>query len=213
EAGADALDLYRAMFARTNARHPLNRMLYVDTRFYLPNDMLVKVDRMTMAHGLEAREPFLDYRLVEFVAAVPAYLKLRYLLYKKYLLKVAMSDKLPAEIIWRRKQGFNVPKARWIKQGLKPFVMDSLSPARLRRMGIFNVRTVEGILRNHFAGREDNSHQIWCLLTLVHWWSRFIEGQAPVQVGEGREAAPWRLVRSGASPEKQNSDVRGVCLF
>jgi asparagine synthase (glutamine-hydrolysing) len=189
EAGADALDLYRAMFARTNARHPLNRMLYVDTRFYLPNDMLVKVDRMTMAHGLEAREPFLDYRLVEFVASVPAYLKLRYFLYKKYLLKVAMSDKLPAEIIWRRKQGFNVPNARWIKQGLKPFVMDSLSPVRLKQMGIFNVRTVEEILRNHFAGQADNSHQIWCLLTLVHWWSRFIEGQTPVRAEEGREGA------------------------
>ncbi len=76
---ADAVDLYRAAFARTAGRRPLDRMLYVDTRLYLPNDMLVKVDRMTMAHGLEAREPYLDYRLVEFAAQAPPELKLRWM--------------------------------------------------------------------------------------------------------------------------------------
>lgn len=176
-AKADILDLYRAVFARTRARHPLNRMLYVDTRFYLPNDMLVKVDRMTMAHGLEAREPYLDYRLVEFVASVPPRMKLRYLWHKKYLLKRCMARRMPREIVWRKKQGFNVPHARWIKGGLKPFVTDCLATARVRETGILDPKPVEALLRDHFAERSDNSHEIWCLLTLVLWWERFIRGR------------------------------------
>lgn len=170
---ADVLDLYRTAFAQTNAHHPLNRMLYVDTRLYLPNDMLVKVDRMTMAHSLETREPFLDYRLVEFVAAVPPRLKLKNWHHKKYLLKAAMRRKLPAQILWRKKQGFNVPNSRWIKQKLKPFVTDHLSPKRVREMGIFDYKTVENILHEHFEEKADNSHKIWCLLTLSIWWQQF----------------------------------------
>ena len=175
---ADALNLYRSLFARSKARHPLNRMLYVDTRFYLPNDMLVKVDRMTMAHGLEAREPFLDYRLVEFAASLPPGLKLHRGMHKKYLLKSVMKGKLPQAVLQRKKQGFNVPNARWIKQGLRSFVMDHLSSSRLREMGWFDERVVATLLQNHFSGRADNSHQIWCLLTLSLWWQQFIQGES-----------------------------------
>jgi asparagine synthase (glutamine-hydrolysing) len=149
-------------------------MLYVDTRFYLPNDMLVKVDRMTMAHGLEAREPFLDYRLVEFLASVPPRLKLKKFRHKKYLLKASLKGKLPDQILWRKKQGFNVPNARWIKNGLKPFVTDQLSTTHLHDIGLFNSQSVEHLLRQHFEKKADNSHQIWCLLTLVLWWQLFI---------------------------------------
>jgi asparagine synthase (glutamine-hydrolysing) len=173
-ASADVTDIYRATFAKTNAKHPINRMLYVDTRFYLPNDMLVKVDRMTMAHGLEAREPMLDYRLVEFMATVPPHYKLKNFRHKKYLLKAAMKNKLPPKILWRRKAGFNVPNARWIKQGLKPFVQDHLSPQNIRETGILDPQIVEILLANHFTEKADNSHQIWCLLTLMLWWKQFI---------------------------------------
>ncbi|MBI5713707.1 MAG: asparagine synthase (glutamine-hydrolyzing) [Chloroflexi bacterium] len=172
---ADMTDLYRAAFAKTNARHPLNRMLYADTRFYLPNDMLVKVDRMTMAHGLEAREPLLDYRLVEFMATVPPSYKLKNFRHKKYLLKAAMKTKLPEKILWRKKAGFNVPNTRWIKQGLKPFVMEHLSSQNIREMGVLDPRTIETLLANHFAEKADNGHQIWCLLTLALWWKQFIK--------------------------------------
>jgi len=174
---ADAIDLYRSLFARTTARHSLNRMLYVDTRFYLPNDMLVKVDRMTMAHGLEAREPFLDYRLVEFAASVPPNLKLHCGLQKKYLLKKVMEGKLPQRVLSRKKQGFNVPNARWMKNGLRSFVMDHLSPSSLREIGMLDETFVAAMLRDHFSGRVDNSHQIWCLLTLVLWWQQFVKGE------------------------------------
>lgn len=171
---AEVIDLYRAKFAETNARHPLNRMLFVDTRFYLPNDMLVKVDRMTMAHGLEAREPYLDYRLVEFLACVPANLKLKNFLHKKYLLTVSMKGRLPNRIFERKKQGFNVPNARWIKNELKPFVTDYLSPTNIREMGWFNRQVVDDLLHDHFEEKADNSHQIWGILTLMLWWERFI---------------------------------------
>jgi asparagine synthase (glutamine-hydrolysing) len=171
---ADVLDLYRTAFAKTNARHPLNRMLYVDTRLYLPNDMLVKLDRMTMAHGLEARDPFLDYRLVEFAASVPPKLKLKHWHHKKYLLKASMREKLPAQILWRKKQGFNVPNARWIKKDIKPFITDCLSPQRTQELGILNTKVIDNLLHNHFEENVDNSHQIWCLLTLSLWHEKFL---------------------------------------
>jgi asparagine synthase (glutamine-hydrolysing) len=182
-ARADPIDLYRAAFARTTARKPLDRMLYVDTRVYLPNDMLVKVDRMTMAHGLEAREPFLDYRLVELAAQIPPELKLKWMYKGKHLLKASMRGRLPDAILDRRKAGFNVPKARWIRQGLKPFVMDHLTRRRVQAMAILDAGVVEAMLDEHFAGRADWSHQIWGLLTLVLWWQQFVEGSAAPRAG------------------------------
>jgi asparagine synthase (glutamine-hydrolysing) len=176
EAHSDFLDLYRSAFERTNAKNPLNRMLYVDTRFYLPNDMLVKMDRMSMAHGLEAREPYLDYRLVEFAATLPPNLKLKNLRHKKYLLKKSMDGRLPKEIIWRKKAGLNLPNARWIKGELKPFVMDTLSDSAVNQMGFLDPAAVGLILNNHFSGKAENSHKIWCLLTLALWWQQFIKG-------------------------------------
>jgi asparagine synthase (glutamine-hydrolysing) len=172
---ADAIDLYRRAFSQTNAKDPLNRMLYVDTRFYLPNDMLVKVDRMTMAHGLEAREPFLDYRLVEYAASVPPKLKLKNLRHKKYILKASMEGRLPASIIRRKKEGFNVPNARWIRKGLKPFVTDILSPRIIREIGFLDNVSIDKLLKEHFEERADHSHQIWCLLTLTLWCQEFLK--------------------------------------
>jgi asparagine synthase (glutamine-hydrolysing) len=171
---ADAADLYRAMFARASGRHPLDRMLYVDTRLYLPNDMLVKVDRMTMAHGLEAREPYLDYRLVEFAATLPARYKLRGFRHKKYILKAAMRGRLPKAVLRRRKAGFNLPNAQWIGGGLRDFVRDTLSTSRVVEIGRLDPRVVDEILVAHFDGRVDHSHQIWCLLVLALWHRQFV---------------------------------------
>jgi asparagine synthase (glutamine-hydrolysing) len=170
----DPLAVYRAAFAQTNARHPLNRMLYVDTRLYLPADMLVKIDRMTMAHGLEAREPYLDYRIVEFAARVPPHLKLKGFWSKKYLLKEALEGKVPRSVLHRKKEGFNVPKGQWIQEGLKPFVTDRLSPSRVRDTGLLEPAAVDALLRQHFSGTADHSHQIWNLLVLVLWYEQFV---------------------------------------
>ncbi|NEQ64715.1 MAG: asparagine synthase (glutamine-hydrolyzing) [Symploca sp. SIO2D2] len=171
--GADVLELYRHTFARTNACHPLNRLLYVDTRFYLPNDMLVKTDRMTMAHGLEAREPYLDHRLVEFAASVPPNLKLKHWRQKKYLLKASMGGKLPSDILWRKKQGFNLPNSRWLKRELKVLFTDILSAKHLQEMEILDQQAVAKLLDDHFQDKADNSHQIWCIMTLALWWQQF----------------------------------------
>jgi asparagine synthase (glutamine-hydrolysing) len=176
----DPLTTYRAAFARTNARHPLNRMLYVDSMLYLPADMLVKIDRMTMAHGLEAREPYLDYRIVELAARMPPRLKLKGFRHKKYILKSALKGKVPDSILHRKKQGFNVPKASWIQDGLKPFVTDQLSAARVRETGLLEPAAVEAVLRQHFNGDADNSHQIWSLLVLVLWFEQFVAARAAV---------------------------------
>jgi asparagine synthase (glutamine-hydrolysing) len=169
----DPLRAYRDAFARTNARHPINRMLYVDTRLYLPADMLVKIDRMTMAHGLEAREPYLDYRLVEFAARVPVRFKLRRFTQKKYLLKAALDGRVPSRALYRKKQGFNVPKGKWMREGLRPFVEDVLSPARIRAQGLLDPATVSSILESHFSRHDDHSHQVWSLLVLTSWFEQF----------------------------------------
>lgn len=173
ESTADAATLYKSWFERTNARDPLNQMLYVDTRLYLPADMLVKIDRMTMAHGLEAREPYLDYRVVELSARMPVSLKLRRWHQKKYALKRALHGRVPNEVLYRKKQGFNVPKALWMRQGLREFTHDVLSPARVAATGVLDQSVVAEVLRAHDGGRADRSHEIWSLLVLVLWFDQF----------------------------------------
>jgi len=167
------LTAYRRQFGRAPARHPLNRLLYVDTRVYLPADMLVKVDRMTMAHGLEAREPYLDYRLVEFAARVPPRLKLRHGTDRKYLLKQSLAGRVPARALRRRKQGFNVPNGQWMREGMKPYVLDRLAPHRVRSHGLLDAGVVSTIVSDHLSGRRDHSHQLWSLLVLSEWLDQF----------------------------------------
>ncbi|MDX1741343.1 MAG: asparagine synthase C-terminal domain-containing protein, partial [Rhodothermales bacterium] len=166
------------VFGQSDASHPLDRMLYVDTRFYLPNDMLVKLDRMTMAHSLEARVPFLDHTLVEFLSSIPARYKLRRLRHKKWLLKAAMSRHLPDARLWRKKQGFNVPKGVWLRGDLREFAYDHLSATRISRMGLFDTASVSRLLAEHGSRKRDHSHQIWGLLYLALWWGEFIENGA-----------------------------------
>jgi asparagine synthase (glutamine-hydrolysing) len=169
--------LYKASFRRTNARDPLNQMMYVDTRLYLPADMLVKIDRMTMAHGLEAREPFLDYRVVELSARMPASLKLRRWREKKHVLKRALHGRIPNEVLYRRKQGFNVPKALWMRDGLRDFVHDVLSPARVKATGVLEPSVVAEVLHSHYQAGADRSHEIWSLLVLLIWFDQFGPGR------------------------------------
>ena len=178
ESAADAADLYKSWFRRTNARDPLNQMLYVDTMLYLPADMLVKIDRMTMAHGLEAREPYLDYRVVELCARMPVSLKLHRFRQKKYILKQVLRGRIPDPVLFRKKQGFNVPKAHWIRSGLRDFVSDVLAPSRIRAMNILDPAVVSELIETHFTGRRDRSHEIWSLLVLSLWFDRFASTRA-----------------------------------
>lgn len=153
----------------------LNDFLAFDTRFYLPSDMLTKVDRMSMAHALEVRVPFLDHRLVEFLARLPAHYKLRRFRTKKYLLKQIMRGRLPGEIVDRPKAGFNVPLNRWFKHELREYVRDVLSRQTLAAQGFFQPQPVEQLLDQHQRGEVDWSYQIYPLLIFTLWHRRFLE--------------------------------------
>jgi asparagine synthase (glutamine-hydrolysing) len=148
-----------------------------DLNHYLPLDILTKVDRMTMAHSLEARPPLLDHRLVEFAATVPARFRLRDGT-TKYLFKQAMRGILPDSIIDRQKHGFAVPLSRWFRGELAGFARDVLLSASSRQRGIFDLRYVERLLRLNAQGR-DLDLQLWTVLSLEMWCRRFLDAPAP----------------------------------
>jgi asparagine synthase (glutamine-hydrolysing) len=147
---------------------------YSDLNTYLPLDILTKVDRMTMAHSIEARPPLLDHRIVEFAATVPAHLRMRHGT-TKYLLKRAMRGILPDAIIDRPKHGFAVPLARWFRGELSGFARDLLLSGTCRQRGFLNVAHVDRLLRQHERGRDLDLH-LWTLLSFEMWCRRFLDG-------------------------------------
>lgn len=151
------------------------RLSYWYLRGYLQDDVLVKVDRASMYASLEVRAPLLDYRVVELVVSLPPALRFRGL-QTKYLLKRLMADRLPPGITHRRKQGFAVPIGAWLRQELKPLALDVLSPARLKRQGIFQPAVVEQLLSDHLAGKADNRKELWTLMCFQLWHERWAHG-------------------------------------
>jgi asparagine synthase (glutamine-hydrolysing) len=168
----DTFELCRAYFGPDRG---LNQFLSFDIGFYLPSDMLTKIDRMSMAHALEVRVPFLDHKVVEFIASLPPKLKLRRFWTKKYLLKRVMRGRLPREIIHRPKAGFNVPLNRWFKHELREYVRDVLSRETICRQGFFRPEEVELLLDQHQRGQVDWSYQIYSLLIFTLWARLFLE--------------------------------------
>jgi len=141
---------------------------YLDLKLYLQESILVKVDRASMACSLEVRAPFLDYELVEFVMGLPSELKLNGFT-SKYVLKKAMKPFLPKEVIQRKKKGFGVPIAKWVKGPLRELFKELLSPDRLRREGFLNPEYVETLLKEHLVNKRDNRKQLWTLLVWELW--------------------------------------------
>jgi len=166
-------NLVNEYYVQNSAPDPLGREQYVDLKMYLPDDILTKVDRMSMACSLEARVPFLDYTLVEFAATIPSYLKLRGTL-TKYILKKAMGKLLPRDILYRKKQGFSIPMKNWLRDELQDFMLDVLSARRTRETGFFNPDYIEKITRQHLEGKRNNAHQIWSLMLFNLWHARYI---------------------------------------
>lgn len=164
---------YEEKFRQTPGLPMLNRMLFVDTRLYLPSDMLVKVDRMSMANSLEARVPLLDHELIELAAKIPANQKLRRW-DKKHMLKMAGSRTVPKRILSRKKQGFNVPVNVWLGGELRELAMDTLSEKNVRDMGLFRPAYVKRLLDEHLSMRKDNSFQLWGLITFFIWHDLFV---------------------------------------
>lgn len=169
---ADPLRLYREMYDRCPAPDPVTRLQHIDLKIYLPSDILVKADRMSMANSLEARVPFLDHRVVEYAAALPAGLKLRGLT-KKYILKRAMSRDLPAKVLHGKKRGFNVPIPSWLNHELRDLVHEVLGPERLKDVGFFNPEVVASMVSEHELKRVDYSRNIWCLLIFMLWHEEY----------------------------------------
>jgi asparagine synthase (glutamine-hydrolysing) len=158
---------FRDTLAVVNGASPLSRLLYLNARTYLLDDLLPKMDRMTMAHGLEARSPLLDRALFEYVAGLPDGFKRRGA-QGKVVLKEAVRDLLPAPILSRRKQGFGVPLGAWFRGELRPMVEDTLrdSPRLGRRL---RTQAVHAIIDEHVSNRVDHGHHLWTLLTLELW--------------------------------------------
>ncbi len=159
-------------------REFLSPFMYYDTKVYLPDDILVKVDRMSMAHSLETRVPFLDHRLVEFVATIPDDHKLRKSIWGKtgkYILKRAFKALLPEVIQKRHKHGFTLPVDLWFCNELREMALDVLSESCVRRIGILNPRAVSRMLHEHLQGKANHKDTLWSCFVFVLWYQNWIE--------------------------------------
>jgi asparagine synthase (glutamine-hydrolysing) len=168
------VELLRKRFAETDGAELLARLQDVDLGLYLVDDLLVKTDRASMAHSLEARVPFLDTVVTNLALALPTRHKVRGLR-KKVLLRRAAEPLLPRRIVQGRKRGFSIPAAAWLRGELEPLARDMLSADTLRRQGFFEPRIVRRLVDEHVAGREDWSRQLWGLLAFTLWYERHVE--------------------------------------
>lgn len=166
-------DFLETTLQSCNAKTPLNRILYQDLKLYLEGGILPKVDRASMAVSLETRVPLLNSSIMNFLADTPLEFKLRGLT-RKWLLRQAMSGKLPDNIISRPKKGFAIPIAQWLLKDLREMAQDYLAPDRLQRQGIFNPAVVSALLAGHLDQRQNNHKMLWTLLMFQLWWDNWM---------------------------------------
>jgi len=150
----------------------LDRFLLFDQRYYLPDDILYKVDRMSMAHSMEVRPPFLDHRIVEFAAALPESYKVRGS-ELKFILRELMQGKLPRSILYRKKTGFDIPAHDWFRGLLQPLLLDTVTEAAVELTGLFRWQGIETVIREHLQRRANLGYQLWGLLILFLWLKRW----------------------------------------
>jgi asparagine synthase (glutamine-hydrolysing) len=181
-AATEPIELLREPFGETEDSEELARVMGLDLRVFMVDDMLVKTDRASMAHSLEARVPLLDPVVAELALALPSRLKVHRLA-KKRLLRRAVAPLLPREILEGKKRGFSAPIGAWLQNELVPMTRDMLSPDAIRSQGFFDPSFVERLIDDHVAGQADNSRKIWALLTFSLWHERYGAG-AP----DGRSA-------------------------
>ncbi len=175
----DSAALLAKYYESAPARTHLDRTLYADFMLYLPDDLLVKTDRMTMAHSLEGRSPFLDYRVVELAASMPERWKIRGLT-QKWLLRRAFADLLPRDHARRVKRGFSIPVGQWFRTNLQTLARDILLDARATQRSTFNPEAVRRLLDDHVAGKEDHGYRIWTLVMLELWHHQFVDASWPL---------------------------------
>ncbi|WP_153110297.1 XrtA/PEP-CTERM system amidotransferase [Propionivibrio limicola] len=175
--GYSALDVFHRHAVRAGTDDPLGLIQYIDLHTYLVGDINTKVDRASMAHSLEVREPLMDHPLVEWLASLPSALKMRHG-EGKYLLKKTMEPYLPHDIMYRPKMGFSVPLARWFRGPLRQRVRDSLLGGRLAESGWFNQETIAQIVEQHESGVRDHSTPLWTLLMYDAFLRNVMDGGA-----------------------------------
>ncbi|MCX6558008.1 MAG: asparagine synthase C-terminal domain-containing protein, partial [Candidatus Aminicenantes bacterium] len=166
---------FASFFKRSSKFSGINQDLYLDLKTYLADDIMVKVDRMTMAASLEARAPLLDYKLVEFAFSLPADWKVRNGT-GKWFFKKAMEGILDRKILYRQKQGFSIPIKNWLKNELRELMLETLSEGRINAMGLFNARTVQTMIQEHLQNRENHSHRLWALMQFHLWYDHYGKG-------------------------------------
>lgn len=170
----DAFAPIRTCLARCTSSRVLDREIFVDTRFTLPDSVLMKVDKMSMAHSLEVRVPFLDHRLVEFAASIPAALKFpgfrTRAIYRK-----ALRGVLPPKILNRGKQGYSLPLKQWLRGELREYMVALLNGSEMIRAHL-DVGYVNELIAEHLAGRANHNHLLWALMNLALWHRRYLEG-------------------------------------
>jgi len=155
-------------FDECNSESYFDKIMYVDGRMWLPDDLLTKVDRATMAHSLEARVPFLDHHLFEFAATLDPELK-HHGSETKYVLKKVAERYLPRQIIYRSKQGFHLPLRSWLSKELAYYLDDYLSESSVRRRNIFRVEMIRKLIEQHRSGMKDHAIKLWNLIVLEKW--------------------------------------------
>jgi asparagine synthase (glutamine-hydrolysing) len=174
--GADAIETYAAHTKVPESRDGLERLLHADTCFYLPNDMLVKVDRMSMAHGLEVRVPLLDTKLVGFCANLPADYKLHSGKIRKHILRESLRDSLPPDILNRPKSGFNIPVEAWMRGKLRDLLFDSVKARRQEMGGLLKLDAVERLAEQHRNRQADHGHVLFTVMMLALWFENRARG-------------------------------------
>jgi asparagine synthase (glutamine-hydrolysing) len=173
--GSGPSALLESYFRRAEQWDALAQQQYVDIKTYLVDDILTKVDRMSMAASIEARVPLLDHRIVEFALSLPPHSKLRRGR-TKLILRRAMAGRLPDAVLNRPKQGFSIPLKHWLRGPLRPLMTDLLASDCVRRRGYFEPQTVNGWLSEHLEGRANHSHRLWALMVFELWHRHMLDG-------------------------------------
>ena len=176
---------------RSAAGDDLAPYLWFDQRYFLPDDILNKADRMSMAHSLEVRPPFLDHRIVEFAASLPASLKIRGSR-QKVLLKELMRDKLPPSVLQRKKVGFDIPAHDWLRGCLRPLMMEVLLDGASDHASLFRREAIETYIRQHLERRVNVGYHLWGLMVLFLWMKKW-----GIQAAASRETSVWIQEKTG----------------
>jgi asparagine synthase (glutamine-hydrolysing) len=168
---------YRELAKRQPAADSLQQLSWIELCNRLPELLLMRVDKLTMAHSLEARAPFLDADLVSYVLGLPSNLKIRGKV-TKYVLKRAVRKLLPHAVLARPKQGFRVPLPEWLRGELSGWARHQLHDSSIHRRGLFRRQEIDRMWGRHLSGAYDHSFDLWCLLNLSAWYERWIEGRS-----------------------------------